>query len=263
MTQTKKSPEFSTRFNGGPETLHPCFRIGLSAPACSGRFKVHPQWTLLFLAPPTMSGIMDSYGIERIHPIREGRSAAPVGRKGISNHCWIVGRKRCLLIHSWGGAVGWLSAPANVHDTVFHPLIEVFGDRMLALADSGFHARIGDPPYPKLCLTGTWNDRMLIEAVFSMLTLISHTKKMMHHMTDYVLVRLAFTVTAFNLPIQWQGLQPDKQGFMPLSIVEFNLCIKPAPLVINLTGGAGLIGQHIDVTRYYFTSTNNHRTITA
>jgi hypothetical protein len=186
-------------------------------------FKVHQQWTLLFLAPPTLLGIVDSYGIELIHPIREGRSAAQVGRKGISNHRWIVGQKLCLLINSWGGVVGWLSAPANVHDTVFHPLIEVFGDRMLVLADSGFHAREGDPPNLKLCPRGTWNDRMLIETVFSMLTLISHTKKMMHRVTDYVLARLAFTVTAFNLLIQWDGLQPDEQGFVPLSIAEFNL----------------------------------------
>lgn len=68
-------------------------------------FKVHPQWTLLFLAPPTLLGIVDSYGIELIHPIREGRSAAQVGRKGISNHRWIVGQKLCLLINSWGGGV--------------------------------------------------------------------------------------------------------------------------------------------------------------
>lgn len=186
-------------------------------------FKVHQQWTLLFLAPPTLLGVVDSYGIELIHPIREGRSAAQVGRKGISNHRWIVGQKLCLLINSWGGVVGWLSAPANVHDTVFHPLIEVFQDRMLILADAGFHAREGDPPNLKLCPRGTWNDRMLIETVFSMLTLISHIKKMMHRVTDYVLARLAFTITAFNLLIQWQGLQPDEQGFVPLSIAEFNL----------------------------------------
>ena len=117
-------------------------------------FKVHPQWTLLFLAPPTLLGIVDRYGIELIHPIREGRNAAQVGRKGISNHRWIVGQKLCLLIHSWGGVVGGLSAPANVHDTVFHPLIEVFGHRMLVLADSGFHARESDPPNLTLCSRG-------------------------------------------------------------------------------------------------------------
>ena len=94
---------------------------------------------------------------------------------------------------------------------------------MIILADTGFHARDGDPPNLKLCSRGTWNDRMLIETVFSMLTLISHTQKMMHRVTDYILARLAFTITAFNLLIQWQSLQPNEQGFVPLSIAEFNL----------------------------------------
>ena len=40
---------------------------------------------------------------------------------------------------------------------------------------------------------------------------------------DYVLARLAFTVTAFNLLIQWHGLNPGPDGFIPLSIAEFNL----------------------------------------
>lgn len=186
-------------------------------------FKTHRRWTSLFLAPPTLLGIVDRYGIELIHPIREGRSLRQIGRKGLSNHRWIVGNKRCLLINQWGGIVGWLGAPAHIHDTLFHPLIEKFQDRMVLLADTGFHARAGDPPNLKRCSRGTWNDRMLIETVFSMLTLIGHFKKVMHRVVDYVLARLAFTVAAFNLLIQWDGLQPDKQGFVPLSIAEFSL----------------------------------------
>lgn len=186
-------------------------------------FKTHQQWTLLFLAPPTLLGVVDSYGIELIHPIRQGRSPRQIGRKGLSNPRWIVGDKLCLLVNQWGGIVGWLGAPAHVHDTLFHPLIEKFQDRMVILADTGFHAREGDPPNLKLCPRGTWNDRMLIETVFSMLTLISHFKKVMPRVADYVLARLAFTVAAFNLLIQWNGFQPNEQGFVSLSIAAFNL----------------------------------------
>jgi hypothetical protein len=64
---------------------------------------------------------------------------------------------------------------------------------------------------------------MLIETVYSMLTLICHFKKVMHRVMEYVLARLAFTVVAFNLLIQWDGLQPNQNGFVPLSIAEFNL----------------------------------------
>jgi hypothetical protein len=47
----------------------------------------------LFLATPTVRGVLDTYGIERIHPRREGRSPQQIGRKGLSNHRWIVGGK--------------------------------------------------------------------------------------------------------------------------------------------------------------------------
>src|SRR6201987_2594617 len=36
-------------------------------------FKTHPDWTQIFLAAPTLLGVIDSYGIELIHPMREGR----------------------------------------------------------------------------------------------------------------------------------------------------------------------------------------------
>lgn len=39
-----------------------------------------------FLAEPTLMGIADSYGTELCHPIRDGRRARHIGRKGISNH---------------------------------------------------------------------------------------------------------------------------------------------------------------------------------
>ena len=37
-------------------------------------FKTHQAWTQLFLAAPTVLGVIDTYGIELIHPMREGRS---------------------------------------------------------------------------------------------------------------------------------------------------------------------------------------------
>jgi len=61
-------------------------------------FKTHQDWTQAFLASPTVLGVIDTYGIELIHPIREGRSPQQIGRKGVSNHRWIVGGKLCLLL---------------------------------------------------------------------------------------------------------------------------------------------------------------------
>src|SRR5215472_857364 len=38
-------------------------------------FKTHQDWTRAFLAAPTVLGVIDTYGIELIHPIREGLSS--------------------------------------------------------------------------------------------------------------------------------------------------------------------------------------------
>ena len=35
--------------------------------------------------------------------------------------------------------------------------------------------------------------------------------------------RLAFTMAAFNVLVQWHGLEPYASGFVPLSIAEFSL----------------------------------------
>jgi hypothetical protein len=53
-------------------------------------FKTHTAWTTRFLAVPTVLGVADTYGIELMHPMREGRSPAQMGKKGQSNHLSIV-----------------------------------------------------------------------------------------------------------------------------------------------------------------------------
>ena len=47
-------------------------------------------------------GIADRYGIELRHPIRVGRRAGQIGRKGISNHRWIAGGKLCAVVNQFG-----------------------------------------------------------------------------------------------------------------------------------------------------------------
>src|SRR5262245_42488853 len=48
--------------------------------------KTPQDWTKGFWAAPTVLGVIDTYGIELLHPIREGRSLQQIGRKGLSNH---------------------------------------------------------------------------------------------------------------------------------------------------------------------------------
>ncbi len=64
---------------------------------------------------------------------------------------------------------------------------------------------------------------MLMETVFSMLTTVCHFKKMAHRIGEYFEARLAFSMAAFNILVQWNGLQPNENGFVHLSIAEFSL----------------------------------------
>jgi hypothetical protein len=96
-------------------------------------FRTHQDWTQVFLASPTVLGVIDTYGIELIHPIREGRSPQQIGRKGLSNHRWIVGGKLCLLLNQWGLVVGWACATTNVADNTFQWLVRQFEEQMIVL----------------------------------------------------------------------------------------------------------------------------------
>jgi len=186
-------------------------------------FKVHHAWTNRFLAEPSLLGVADTFGIELIHPIREGRSERQIGKKGISNHRWIVGGKLALVLNHLGLIVDWDCDTANVSDNTFQPLIAQFEDVMVVLTDNGFHAKMGDPVNLHVCARGTLNMRMMIETVLSMLTTVCHFKKVGHRVWEYFKARLAFTMAAFNLLVQWHGFQPDEHGFVRLSIAEFSL----------------------------------------
>jgi hypothetical protein len=186
-------------------------------------FKTHRAWTDRFLADPTVLGVADTYGIELIHPMREGRSPGQIGKKGLSNHRWIVGGKLCFVLNQFGLIVAWACATANVHDATFQPLVAQFLEEMIVLTDTNFHAKAGDPANMKVCPRGTWNVRMLVETVLSMLTLVCHFKKVMHRAWDYFQARLAFTMAAFNILVQWHGLKPDENGLIHLSLAEFSL----------------------------------------
>ncbi|MBI3934781.1 MAG: transposase, partial [Acidobacteria bacterium] len=165
--------------------------------------KIHRAWTDRFLAAPSLIGVADTYGIELGPPWREGRSANQLGAKGLSNHRWIVGAKVGVVVNHLGWVVGWDCNPANVSDTEFRPLVAQFVDRMVVLTDSAFHGKWGDPSNMKVCRRGTWNPRMLLETVWSMLTKVCHFKPACHLGADYFRARMACVFAAFNLLVQW------------------------------------------------------------
>jgi len=80
---------------------------------------------------------------------------------------------------------------------------------MIVLSDMAFHAAEGDPTNLKLCRRGEWEERILVATVLSMLTVLCHCKKVMHRVWTYFHARLAFTMAAFNVLVQWYGLRPN------------------------------------------------------
>lgn len=64
---------------------------------------------------------------------------------------------------------------------------------------------------------------MAIETVLSMLSVVNHFKRVMHGVWAYFEMRLAYTVSMFNVLAQWYGLRADADGVIHLSIAEFSL----------------------------------------
>jgi hypothetical protein len=163
-----------------------------------------------FLAEPSFFTVLDSYGIELIHPIRQGRSPRQCGKKGKSNWRWIVGMKLCWLINNCGEIVAWGCDTANVHDQTFLPLIEPFVGQTIVLADTGFQDAHGVPANLKLCPRGTWNERMMIETALSLVTTVCGLKKVFHRSLKHFITRLAYVAAMFNVLLTLNRiLEPD------------------------------------------------------
>lgn len=183
----------------------------------------HADWTELFLAQPTLMGVADTFGIELIHPWREDRSEWQIGRKGLSNHRWIVGAKLGYVVNHYGLIVAWDYATANAPDNAFAPLVAEFADEMVVLTDSSFHSKEGDPPNQKVCKRGTWNVRMVVETILSLLTSVCRLKKVSQRMWSGLHARLAYTMALFNILAMWDGIPVDEDGIIHLSIAQFVL----------------------------------------
>lgn len=185
--------------------------------------KTHQAWCDWVLAEPTFFTVVDSFPIELLFPIREGRSEQQVGKKNKDKGRWSIGIKLCWIINDLGRVVGWKWLPMNVHDQDFNDEIEKLNGQTISLADLGFRCADGIPDNLKLCEKGTWNERMIIETAFSLLTVVCHMKKIFHRLTDYIEAHLAYATAMFNVLLSlYHQLHPDQPAHK-MSIAEFSL----------------------------------------
>lgn len=157
-----------------------------------------------------------------MHPMRAGRSPTQIGKQGKSHHRWIGGGKLCLILNQWGVICAGDCATAHVHDTHLQPRIAQGDGQMSVLTDTGCHAQTGDPANMQVCPRGTWNTRMLVETVLSMLTTVFHSKQVGHRVWASFRARLAWTMAACNRLARW-SLEIDDANMVRLSIAEFGL----------------------------------------
>jgi hypothetical protein len=185
--------------------------------------KTHQSHGDRLLAQMSAFTVTDSYPIELIFPIRQGRSDQQMGRKNKDKGRWSIGVKLCWLVNTYGRVVGWQWATMNSPDQDFYELINDPHETSIVLADLGFRSKDGVPDNLKLCPKGTWNERMAIETIFSMLTVICKAKKMHHRVQAYLEARLTYLAAMFNVLLDlFHLLHPETDPYK-LSIAEFSL----------------------------------------
>jgi hypothetical protein len=165
----------------------------------------HAELTDTFLAQPTFFSVLDTFGIELIHPRREGRSPNQIGEKGVSNGRWIVGVKLGWLINDRGEVVDWDWDTASAPDNVFRATAFRYDGQTVALCDFGLRAK-GEPQRNlKFCPRGSWNERFTVETDFSWLTELLHAKKMYHRVAAHLVARFQYLAALLNCLLRITG----------------------------------------------------------
>lgn len=176
-------------------------------------FQSHQHWCTRFLAEPTMLSIIDTYGIELIHPRREDRTDSQVGCKGKSNGRWIVGVKAAFLVNCRGEIIDWEWATANVADNAFRELATDYKEETVVFSDNGFRKKDADPENLRYCDHGEWNDRYMIERMLSWMTNIFQAKKIAHRSIHGIHMRIGAIAAAFNILLKMNNYKPSMIWF--------------------------------------------------
>lgn len=172
--------------------------------------RAHRDWCERLLADPTFFTVIDTYGIELIHPVREGRSKQQAGKKGKSNRRWIVGIKLCWLVNDRGEVVAWDWNTANVHDQHFRHVAHQYDEQTITLSDFGFKKAGEVARNLKFCEHKTWSERMIVETMLSLVTRVCRLKHLPQRMEVYLESHLAFVSALFNLLLALNRLlEPD------------------------------------------------------
>jgi hypothetical protein len=177
-----------------------------------------------FLSTETFFNIIDSFGVEVIHPVREERSTQSqiVSRKGKSNKRWIIGRKINVAINGELEIIDYQDDTDNVCDNSFDTYYEKRQEHIY-LTDNGYRKQAkygGTPDNFKICKKGTWNDeRMWVERLFSLWVRICGMKHSFHRTVKGFQAKVAYLVVLTNITFRLN----ESLGFHKCSLVQWAL----------------------------------------
>ncbi len=100
-----------------------------------GGLASHQDWCDLLRAERSLFTVMDSFPIELLFPIREGRAEKQLGRTGRDKGRWMIGVRLWWLLANTGQVVEWYWQPMNVPDKAFNRLAATFDEQTITLAD--------------------------------------------------------------------------------------------------------------------------------
>lgn len=115
------------------------------------------------------------------------------------------------------------SAAANTPDNAVRALVADVADEMVVLTDRAYHRTAGDPANQQACKRGTWNVRMVVETMVSLLTTVCRLKQARQRTWKGLHARLAYTMAVFTMLVMWDGIPADAHGTIHLSIAQFVL----------------------------------------
>src|SRR5687767_11367038 len=89
------------------------------------RQQVH---TDLLMEQTSLLNVVDSFPIELLFPIHEGRSKQQYGGKNKDKGRWSVGIKVCWILNTFGQVCGWIWDKMNYSDNEFLDYFAEFKD---------------------------------------------------------------------------------------------------------------------------------------
>ena len=200
-----------------------CFPIALSHAPVSSFQQPLALHRRVHGSANSLIGVIDSYGIELMHPRREGRSKRSHRQERHLQTRWIVAASSALCSTTWGASLtGNVTRPTSMMARPFSTWSTSFRHEWSSFLTPVLRRRLASnqpaclPAWRMECAHGCRNGSLHAD-------LHLRFKHMAHKVWRYFEAHVGWTLALFNILVEWNGFIPDDDGFVHLSIAEFSL----------------------------------------